>query len=120
MPKNQKNISLTAPLEPYWDDGTDGWLRFMRDELLYKPDACMLPIIDDIANYRDTAVRSCHGVGKTTVGANIMLTSLCLIPELFVFQISPTWSQVKGTFWNEVRKWYRNSEIARAMFEMAE
>ena len=101
-------------------DGTEGWLRFMRDELLYTPDKPLLGVVDSVAKCKDTALRSSHGVGKTTFGANALLTALTLTPELLALQISPTWGQVKGIFWNELRKWYPNSRLATSMFEIAD
>lgn len=110
---------IAQKMARYWD-GTEGWLRFMQDELKYKPDACLLGVVDNVANKRDTALRSSHGVGKTTLSANLLLTALGLVPELLVFQISPTWSQVKGIFWNELRTWYNKSPYMREVFKMAD
>jgi phage terminase large subunit len=111
-------------LRKYWskDSSQRGelWLKFMRDELHYTPDEPVEPIIRDFAAYKDTAVRSSHGVGKTTLSVNCLLTALALTPELLVLQLSPTWSQVKGIFWNELRKWHANSQILSAMFDIAE
>lgn len=92
----------------------------MRDELRYSPDPCVEPIIADVASFKDTAVKSCHGVGKTAFDANVLITAMCLVPELLTIQLSPTWRQVKDDFWNEVRKWFSNSPIATSMFEIAE
>lgn len=130
-PDNQTDLIIRKTLERtiarYWDDGPEGWLRFMHDELRYVPDGPVRPGADsiestivDVASFQDTAVRSCHGVGKTTAGASILLTASCLVPQLMVVQISPTWRQVTEIFWNEVRKWYQNSQVCQTLFTMAE
>lgn len=111
-------------IAPYWSTDpskrADLWLKFMRDELLYIPDPPMIPCVASMASYRDTAIRSSHGVGKTTFGANIMLTALTLTPELLIMQLSPTWRQVNNIFWNEIRKWSRNSRLFHALFDIAD
>lgn len=111
---------LEETIFKYDDMKAEGWLAFMRDELKYTPDPGMDKIIIDIAEFKDTAVRSCHGVGKTTLGANVLLTALALVPELMVGQFSPTWSQVKNVFWKELRKWYANSESLKILFEIGD
>jgi hypothetical protein len=117
-PTSQIKQILENSILPYIADKEEGWLRFMRDELRYIPDKTLIPIVVDIANFRDTAVRSCHGVGKTTLGANVLLTALTLVPDVMVIQLSPTWSQVRAIFWNELRKWWPNSKIIHALFEI--
>ena len=104
----------------YMQHKQEGWLRFMRDELRYIPDDCIIPAIMDVAGFDDTAVRSSHGVGKTAAGAVCLCTAMALVPQILVLQISPTWSQVTEVFWNEVRKWYGNSPLMGALFGMSE
>lgn len=104
------------------DPGQRGelWLKFMRDELKYLPDKPIEPTVRDFSTFADTSTRACHGVGKTTVGANLLLTAIALVPELVVLQMSPTWNQVKSIFWNEIRKWMPNSAYMMNAFDIAE
>lgn len=119
-PTNQIQKALDLAFVRYIERKEEGWLAFMRDELKYTPDAPMIPIVTSIANFKDTAVRSSHGVGKTALGSALLCTAMALVPEVLVLQMSPTWSQVKGVFWNELRKWYGNSRMMQTVFEIAE
>lgn len=92
----------------------------MRDELGYIPDPCVEPAILDMAGYHDTTVRSSHGVGKTAAGSAVMLTAMCMTPNLVTIQLAPTWTQVTEVFWNEVRKWMQKSPIIPCLFDISD
>lgn len=113
---------VIAAVEQAWAkyarDKEEGWLRFMQDELKYKPDEKLLPVVRQISKHQDIAVTSSHGVGKTACGAVTVLTALAMTPHLVVVQVSPGWRQVKSIFWNEMRKWAPNSNIIKSMFEI--
>lgn len=116
--------AFETTIEKYWtkkrSDKPEKWLKFMRDELRYTPDDCVIPIVESFSQGKDTVVRASHGIGKTTVSVALGLTAMVLTPELLMIQISPTWRQVLDPWWKELRKWYLNSQICQAMFEMAE
>ena len=50
-----------------------------------------------------TAVRSCHGVGKTAAAAQIGLWFLATHPDSRVITTAPTWAQVEQLLWREIR-----------------
>jgi phage terminase large subunit len=56
-----------------------------------------------------TAVRACHGVGKTAAAAQTALWFLGTHPNSRVITTAPTWAQVEQLLWREVR-----ASVARA------
>jgi len=114
----QKTLEILV--RDYYNRGPEGWLKFMRDELRYRPDPCLEPVIADVASFFDTSCRSSHGVGKTAGGGCLMLTAMAMVPELVALQLSPTWTQVIEVFWNEARIWHGRSNILAALFQIAE
>ena len=104
----------------YMSKGPEGWLKFMKDELKYVPDKPIERAILDVAQFKDTTVRSSHGVGKTAMDACVLLTAMAMVPNLGSIQLAPTWRQVKDILWNEVRKWYKHSRILPVLFELAD
>lgn len=67
-------------------------------------------ILESIRDNKRTAVRSCHGPGKTFTAAVAALWFLQL-PNSRVVSTAPTWSQVRKLLWHEVNQRHKNSKL---------
>lgn len=68
--------------------------------------------VDILRSIRDvprTAVRSCHGIGKTYTAAMTILWFLYAHRKSIVLSTAPTWRQVEKLIWKEIRSAYRES-----------
>ena len=59
---------------------------------------------------RKTAVRSCHGSGKTFEAARVGLIYLISNPDSIVITTAPGWTQVKEIIWREIKAAYHKLE----------
>jgi hypothetical protein len=60
-------------------------------------------IVSSVWTRRRTAVRSCHGSGKTYTAATIAAAWLATVPYSLVLTTAPTGRQVKKLLWKELR-----------------
>lgn len=68
-------------------------------------------ILESIRDHPKTAVRSCHGVGKSFTAGQVILAFLFNFPRSIVLSTAPTWRQVEKLVWKEVRASYRRSKV---------
>ena len=68
-------------------------------------------ILNSVRDNPRTAVRSCHGIGKTFTAAMCILWFLYTHPKAIVLSTAPTWRQVEKLIWKEIRSAYRQSAI---------
>ncbi|MBQ3447776.1 MAG: hypothetical protein IJG37_09060 [Synergistaceae bacterium] len=68
-------------------------------------------ILRSVRDNMRTAVRSCHGIGKTFTAAMCILWFLYTRPKAIVLSTAPTWRQVEKLIWKEIRSAYRESAI---------
>lgn len=68
-------------------------------------------ILCSVRDNMRTAVRSCHGIGKTFTAAMCILWFLYMHPKAVVLSTAPTWRQVEKLIWKEIRSAYRESLI---------
>src|SRR5260370_33386359 len=61
-------------------------------------------ILQSIRNHRRTAVKACHGVGKTFTLAEAALWWLARYPEGIVLTTSPTQREVRTHLWSEIHR----------------
>lgn len=66
-------------------------------------------IMESVRDHPRTAVRSCHGIGKSFVAGNIILQFLYAYPPSIVLSTAPTWRQVEKLVWKEVRASHRRA-----------
>ncbi len=60
-------------------------------------------VVEAVRDNPRTAVRSCHGVGKSFISAKIALEFLMTHPESIVVTTAPTMRQVQEILWKEIR-----------------
>ena len=68
-------------------------------------------ILKSVRDNMRTAVRSCHGIGKTFTAAMCILWFLYTHPKAIVLSTAPTWRQVEKLIWKEIRSAYREAVI---------
>ena len=68
-------------------------------------------VIKSVRDYPRTAVRSCHGIGKTFTAAMCILWFLYTHEKSIVLSTAPTWRQVEKLIWKEIRSAYRESVV---------
>jgi hypothetical protein len=68
-------------------------------------------IVRSVRDHRKTAVRSCHGPGKTLTAAATVLWFLSVFPDSRVVTTATKWSQVKNLLWHEVNRLYRGCRV---------
>jgi phage terminase large subunit len=67
-------------------------------------------ILESVRDNKRTAVRSCHGVGKTATAARAFLWWMAAFaPHAMVVTTAPTWRQVRDLLWREIAKAYGQS-----------
>jgi phage terminase large subunit len=68
-------------------------------------------VIESVRDNPRTAVRSCHGAGKTFTAADTALWFLTNFPNSRVITTAPTFRQVEKVLWQEIRKAHKASQI---------
>lgn len=68
-------------------------------------------IVESVRDVHATAVRSCHGPGKTFTAAVTALWFLYSHPNSIVLTTAPTDRQVKNLLWKDIRRLYKNALI---------
>lgn len=93
------------PVSPLIDDP----VAFAQQTLAFTPWSKQIEVMHSVRDQDRTAVRACHGVGKTAVAAQIALWFLGTRPNSRVITTAPTWAQVERLLWVQIR-----SAVARA------
>jgi phage terminase large subunit len=70
-----------------------------------------IEILRSIQNCRRTAIRSCHGVGKTYALAVAALWWLARYPDGIVLTTSSTFRQVKTQLWSEIHRLIAQAKV---------
>jgi phage terminase large subunit len=83
---------------------------FVREVLQAEPWSKQVEILESIRDHPRTAVRSCHGVGKSFTAGQAILWFLFSLPSI-VLSTAPTWRQVEKLVWKEVRASYARAKI---------
>jgi phage terminase large subunit len=77
-------------------------------------------ILQSIRTHRKTAIKACHGVGKTFVLAVATLWWLARYKDGIVLTTSATFRQVKTQIWSELRRLVVNAKIPYPELNMTE
>lgn len=82
-------------------------VAFVREALHAEPDITQIAVLEDICVNDQIAVRSGHGVGKTTLLAWIILWWLLTRTPALVACTSPSSNQLENVLWAEISRWRR-------------
>lgn len=85
-------------------------VAFAEEILGLHPWSKQREILESVRDNQRTAVRSCHGVGKTAAAAAVVLWFLAAFPqESIVVTTAPGWRQVRDLLWREIAKLYHRT-----------
>jgi hypothetical protein len=85
----------------------DDPVAFCREALRFELWSKQAEVIESVRDHTRTAVRSCHGAGKTAVAARVALWFLVVHPRSRVITTAPTFHQVRDLLWREVAVGHR-------------
>jgi hypothetical protein len=96
------------PPNPYANDPV-GWVHNVADQETWsKQDEIYTSVRDN----RYTAVKSCHGPGKSFTAANVVAWWLDTRKDPFVVTSAPTSHQVRTILWREIRRAKKSADMA--------
>jgi hypothetical protein len=95
--------SMSPRKDPYADDPV-GWI--MKYTWIWSKQR---DIAEAVRDHRFTAVRSCHGSGKSFIAAWIVCWWLATHEDARVVTSAPSQNQVKNILWMEVRRAWRKT-----------
>lgn len=79
------------------------WMRvFLGADLWEK----QIEVTESVRDHRRTAVKSCHGAGKSYLAARIVIWFLQTHPGSIALTTAPTQNQVENILWRELRSAY--------------
>lgn len=93
-------LDKDAKAEDWRTDGP-GWVRDQLDEFLWSK---QIEIMDSVRDHRFTAVKACHGPGKSRVASRIAAWWMETHPpgSAKVISTAPTFPQVEAILWSEI------------------
>lgn len=80
--------------------------EFMRAWLGFDPWSKQVEIAESVRDHRRTAVKSCHGAGKSALSARIVVWYLHAFPGSIALTTAPTQNQVRNILWRNVNTAY--------------
>jgi hypothetical protein len=86
--------------------------RFASEVLGFHAWSKQIEIMESVRDHERTAVRACHGVGKTASAAQIALWFLAVHRNSRVITTAPTWAQVEQLLWREIRAAVTRAHVA--------
>lgn len=75
---------------------------FSRQVLRFDPWSKQREVLEAVRDHRRVAVRSAHGVGKTSIAARVALWWLAAFERSIVITTASTWMQVREQLWREI------------------
>jgi hypothetical protein len=90
---------------PYMDDPV-GWIEDVCGEFVWSKQR---EICESVRDNKYTAVKACHGPGKSFIGARIGCWWLNVhkLGDAFLVTSAPSWPQVQAILWREIRRAHR-------------
>jgi hypothetical protein len=94
---------------PYLDDAK-GWIKDKLGEQIWSKQE---DICDSVVANRYTAVKACHGPGKSFIASRIACWWLNIHPlgDAFAVTTAPSWPQVQAILWREIRRAWRIGKL---------
>lgn len=101
---------LPDPREEAWRNDPAAWARDRLDAHLWSKQQ---EICTSVATNRRTAVKSCHGVGKSWTAGMLACWWIDTHPpgEAIVVTTAPTYKQVHAVLWQEIRKQHKRGNL---------
>ncbi len=92
-------------------------LLFVKEMFNAEPEDEQVQILNSVKANRMTAVKSGHGVGKTTTLAWIVLWFMFTRPFPKIPCTAPTMHQLRDILWAEISKWLAKSPVLNELFD---
>jgi hypothetical protein len=101
--------------DPHLND-PNSWFHDRLDAFLWSK---QIEIAESVRDHRFTAVKACHGPGKsfTAGGLSCWWIDVHEPGSAFVVTTAPTWPQVAAILWREIRKMHRKGLPGRTTLE---
>ena len=99
-------MNLTSDAILYYADNP---VDFVEDIIRAKPDSNQRAILNSVAQYPMTSVRSGHGIGKSAVESWLAIWFLTTRPYPKIPCTAPTQHQLWDILWAEIAKWLRSN-----------
>lgn len=99
---NSQEKRELAKLHKRWSSSP---LDFVREAFKAEPEPWQAEVLVDLPNYPKIAIKSGHGVGKTTLEAWAIIWFVLFHAPCKVPCTAPTAHQLKDILWPEIRKW---------------
>jgi hypothetical protein len=108
--KKAREQAAHQVLADVWQQNGAAWITERLDEHVWSKQQ---EILDAVRDHRRTAVRSCHGVGKSHIASRIVAWWLDIYPpgEAFVVTTAPTFAQVRAILWRYIRQAHRKGNL---------
>jgi len=101
-PEQKKELKKKGQTKPVW------WVKNVLGVI---PWSKQQEILNSVRDNPRTAVRSCHGIGKSFTAGQVILWFLFNFPRSIVLSTAPTWRQVEKLVWKEVRSGYKKAKV---------
>lgn len=102
-PEEARLLLQRAQSDPVW------WCEHVLKVKLWSK---QVEIIESVRDNPRTAVRSCHGIGKSFTAGQVILWFVNSFSPSIVLSTAPTWRQVEKLVWKEVRASYARARRA--------
>ena len=89
----------------------DNPVDFVEDVIRAKPDPHQRDILNSVAKYPMTSVRSGHGIGKSAVESWAVIWFMATRPFPKIPCTAPTQHQLWDILWAEIAKWLRSNPV---------
>jgi hypothetical protein len=91
--------------DPYLNDPAR-WVNDKLGEYLWSK---QVEIMESVRDNRRTAVRSCHGPGKSYTASRVACwwNDVHPLGSAFLVTTAPSWAQVEAILWREIRRAHR-------------
>lgn len=103
---SEQVVGKVFPRDSRWINDPIGWISNTLNEELW---SVQREIAESVRDNRYTAVRSCHGTGKSYLAARLMAWWISSRPvgDAFIVSTAPTQTQVEAILWREVGRAHR-------------
>ena len=103
-------IDRLYPPEDPWIADPVGWFH---DKLGHHLWSKQVEILESVRDNRMTAVKSCHGPGKSFTGSGVIgwYMDVHQLGSAFAVTTAPSWPQVQAILWREIRRRHREGDL---------
>lgn len=111
--------AFEPPADAHYRHDPAAWAADKLDAVLWSKQR---EIVESVTEHRRTAVRSCHGAGKSWTAGMLAAHWIDTHPpgEAIVVSTAPTYKQVHAVLWEEIRKQHRTGDLPGTVLQTDE